>query len=194
MKSTDSQAVFSLRKMRLLWLFLKFSIAAIVIALPVRWFVAQPFLVAGDSMEPAFVTNQYLVIDKLWYRFHAPERGDVIIMRYPLDPSKYFVKRIVGLPGETVSMAKGRLAVIGSRGKKKTLNEPYVETIVDDGVSTTTLANDEYFVLGDNRAKSSDSREWGPLQKRFIVGRAYARLFPLMDLSLLPGQYRYSAE
>src|SRR5947208_1892686 len=86
---------------RILWLIIKFGLAALFIALPIRWFVAQPFIVAGPSMEPTLKTKEYLVIDKLWYRFHPPQRGDVIIMRYPLDSNTYFVKRIIGMPGET---------------------------------------------------------------------------------------------
>src|SRR6267154_6380769 len=92
--------------LRLFWLVAKFSLAALFIALPIRWFVAQPFLVEGASMEPTFTSNEYLVIDKLWYHLHEPQRGDVVIMRYPLDPSVFFVKRIIGLPGETVNVSK----------------------------------------------------------------------------------------
>src|SRR3954471_23057403 len=92
--------------LRFLWLLIKFSIAALCIAVPIRLFIAQPFLVSGASMAPTLEQNDYLVIDKLWYHLHKPQRGDVIIMQYPLDPSIFFVKRIIGLPGETINVAK----------------------------------------------------------------------------------------
>src|SRR4051812_20992241 len=92
---------------RFLWLVVKFFLSALFIAIPIRWFVAQPFIVSGLSMVPTFEENNYLVIDKLWYHFHKPQRGDVIIMEYPLDPSTYFLKRIIGLPGETVNVNAG---------------------------------------------------------------------------------------
>jgi signal peptidase I len=174
-----------------LWLFLKFSIAALVIVLPIRWFIAQPFIVSGASMEPTFQDNDYLVIDKLSYDLHSPQRGDVIIMRYPLDPSIYFVKRIIGLPGETVAVASTTITIISSSGTS-TLAEPYlVMPLGKPEFSTTTLSANEYFVLGDNRGGSSDSREWGPLQKRYIIGRAFMRLLPLDKIQILPGQFRY---
>jgi signal peptidase I len=178
--------------LRMVWLIVKFSIAALFIALPIRWFVAQPFIVEGPSMEPTFKTSEYLVIDKLWYHFHQPERGDVIIMRYPLDPSLYFVKRVIGLPGETVSITNGVVTILSASGTTITLHEPYiVEQTAKPQNETTTLAEDEYFVMGDNRTQSSDSREWGPLQAKFIVGRAFMRLYPLNEIQILPGQARF---
>jgi signal peptidase I len=178
--------------LRILWLLVKFSVAALFITLPIRWFVAQPFLVTGPSMEPTFKTNEYLVIDKLWYHLHQPQRGDVIIMRYPLDPSMYFVKRIIGMPGETVSITNGIVTILSPGGASVVLHEPYIVTQAGKAENeTTTLAEDEYFVLGDNRAQSSDSREWGPLQAKFIVGRAFVRLLPLNEIQILPGQARF---
>jgi len=180
--------------LRLIWLLVKFSIAALVIVIPIRFFAAQPFLVSGDSMEPTFKPSEYLVIDKIWYLLHRPQRGDVIIMQYPLNPAIYFVKRIVGLPGETVHVHDGKVTIMGSAGTS-TLDEPYIilpSFKMED--STTTLAQDEYFVLGDNRTQSSDSREWGPLQSKFIVGRAFMRLFPLNVARVLPGEYRFSGK
>jgi signal peptidase I len=179
---------------RVVWWILKFAIAALVIALPIRSFVAQPILVSGMSMEPNLMPHEYLVVDKLWYHIHAPERGDVIVMRYPLDASTYFVKRIIGLPGETVSDNNGIVTVLSADGSVTVLDEPYVALHSDKKEkSTTSLAADEYFVLGDNREQSSDSRNWGPLQKKFIVGRAAVRLFPLSQLEILPGQYRFKS-
>ena len=180
---------------KLMLLVVKFSIAALLIALVVRWFVAQPFLVTGASMEPTLNPNEYLVIDKLFYNFFKPERGDIIIMRYPLDSSVYFVKRIIGLPGETISISKGAITILAQDGTSEALHEPYLVVSKDAKPDTTvTLAQDEYFVLGDNRTQSSDSRDWGPLQRRFIVGRAFTRLFPFDKMQILPGQHRFSSE
>ncbi len=175
-----------------LTLLFMYTLAAFFIVLPIRFFVAQPFFVSGDSMEPTFMPNEYLVIDKLYYRMHEPQRGDVIIMRYPLDPSTYLVKRVIGVPGETVSISNGKVTVTSIDGSRHVLDEPYLKFEKKDATATTTLSKDEYFVLGDNRFHSSDSREWGPLQSKFIVGRAFVRLYPFRDARLLPGQHRYT--
>lgn len=180
------------RKLQMMYFYGKFFIAALVIALPIRIFMAQPFFVSGTSMEPTLFPGEYLVIDKLTTRFHKPERGDVIIMRFPLEPDIYYVKRIVGLPGEVVRLEKGVVTIVLPDGKAETLTEPYLEPDKPGGATATVmLTSDEYFVLGDNRRQSSDSRDWGPLQEKFIVGRAFARLYPFGKFELLPGQVRY---
>lgn len=168
--------------------FLIYCVIAIILITPVRLFVAQPFMVAGDSMEPDFMPNDYLIVDELSYRLHEPERGDVIIFGYPLDPDQIFIKRIVGLPGETVRLHEGKVSVMRADGQTLLLDEPYLysqDSKSED--STTFLHRDEYFVLGDNRAASADSRVWGPVTKHFIIGRAWMRLFPLTRASFLPG-------
>jgi signal peptidase I len=184
-----------LRGLRISWWLVKFLLAALFIAIFVRVLIAQPFLVTGASMEPTLNPNEYLVIDKISHQISELERGDVIIMRYPLDSSVYFVKRVIGLPGETVHVSNGTITVLMKDGTPHVLHEPYLVMPNDDKPdATVTLAQDEYFVLGDNRAHSSDSREWGPLQKKFIVGRAFARLFPFDKIKLLPGEHRFSEE
>lgn len=142
-------------------------------------------------MAPTFEQNEYVVIDKISYRFVEPQRGDIIIFRYPLDSSQFFIKRIVGLPGEEVSIQGGVITVTGGDGVAHILDEPYRSSSMKNRSSVTKLADDEYFVLGDNRLASADSREWGPLQKKFIVGRALVALFPLRDASLYPGDYTF---
>lgn len=167
----------------------KFAFIAVVIVLPIRVFIAQPFIVSGSSMEPTFTHGEYLIVDELSYRLSGPDRGDVIIFRYPQDPSKFFIKRIIGLPSETVAIEDGIVTITEPDDMETfTLNEPYIERKSSDHFNVT-LDNDEYFVLGDNRTASSDSRVWGPLDEKFIVGRALLRLLPVARASVLPGGY-----
>jgi signal peptidase I len=155
----------------------------------VRTFIAQPFVVSGASMEPTFYTNQYLIVDQLTYEFSEPKRGEVIIFRYPLIPSRFFIKRVIALPGETIKITNNKVEIkeVGS-DSFTTLEEEYVEFPKESFVETT-LAEDEYFVMGDNRMASLDSRSWGPLKESFIVGRAFVRLFPLSKIDIFPGSY-----
>ena len=168
----------------------KVIIIALIIALPIRWYVAEPFIVNGASMDPTFATGQFLVVDRLTYRFEAPKRGDVIIFEYPNDPSTYYIKRIIGLPGETVNINDGKITIVNKENPNGfTLNEPYLspEHLSYD-TSSKTLTPTQYFVMGDNRAQSSDSRYWGPLESHFIIGRPIVRLLPIQTLSIWPGQ------
>ncbi len=165
---------------------LKFALVAIVIVIPVRLFVAQPFIVSGASMEPTFDNGEYLIVDEISYRLHSPTRGDVVIFRYPRDPSQYFIKRIIGLPNETVSIADDRVS-IQKGGKTIVLDEPYVTNEGNGRTMSVTLGGSEYFVMGDNRPASSDSRLWGVLPKKNIVGRALLRLLPIQTAEIFPG-------
>lgn len=170
----------------------KFAILALVIVVPFRLFIAQPFIVSGASMSPTFETGEYLVIDQLTYRFEPPKRGDVIVFRFPNDPSKFFIKRIIGLPGEVVELANGYTTIKNpATGTTTRLNEPYLITDRTDDHLTTTLSSDDYFVMGDNRSASSDSRVWGPVPKKDIVGRVLIRLLPVRMFGLFPGAYSY---
>lgn len=155
----------------------------------VRTFIAQPFVVNGASMEPTFHTNEYLIVDQLSYELGNPKRGDVIIFKYPLIPSRYFIKRVIALPGETIKINGTKVEIKRSGEEAFTpLEEPYIEFEKESYVETT-LANDEYFVMGDNRLASLDSRSWGPLKESFIVGKAFVRLFPISKIDFLPGSY-----
>jgi len=168
---------------------IRFALLAIIIVAPIRMFIAQPFIVKGSSMDPTFATGQYLIVDEISYRFNEPERGDIIILRYPRDPSKFFIKRIVGLPSEYIEIDGGKVTVIDKTTDKKTvLDEPYVEFEKSDNLYRQ-LEDEEYFVMGDNRARSSDSRMWGPVDRDLIVGRAVLRLLPVASAELLPGEY-----
>lgn len=165
---------------------LTFAVVALVIVVPIRFFIAQPFIVSGESMYPTFDTGQYLIVDQLSYRLHEPARGDVIIFRYPNNPSKFFIKRIIGLPGESLELTGNNTLITDTTGNKITLDEPYVQ-MPRESTGTTTLASDEYFVMGDNRLASLDSRTWGPLKRDHIIGRAYVRLIPFNTIGFLPG-------
>ena len=164
-----------------------FIFIVVLILLPIRLFVAEPFLVYGSSMEPNFDTGDYLVVDELTYRFEEPKRGDVVVLQPPTDKTKHFIKRIIGLPGETVDV-KGSIVTIYNTENPEgfTLIEPYLQ-FFSDKESRVTLKNNEYYVMGDNRSVSYDSRSWGPLPRENITGRAFLRLYPLQSISILPG-------
>ncbi len=170
---------------------IQFSLVALLIVLPVRFFIAQPFMVSGASMENTFETGQYLIVDQLSYRFGEPGRGDVIVFRYPKDPAKFFIKRIIGIPGDTVEINGSAVTITNvDHEAGVTLDEePYAQPMKHDTTLKETLGLGEYFVMGDNRDASSDSRMWGVLQRDRIVGRAFLRLFPFTDVGVFPGAY-----
>lgn len=159
----------------------------VLVVLFVRFFIAQPFVVRGESMSPTFQNGNYLVIDEVSYRLEDPARGDVVVFRYPNNPAIFYIKRIIGLPGETVRITKGEVTIAKTDGTELVLPEPYV--VAEDATYTfeRMLNEGEYFVMGDNRPKSSDSRVWGPLPEENIMGRAMLRLFPLSEAGVLPG-------
>jgi len=183
----------------------RFAIIALAIVIPIRIFVAEPFIVSGLSMFPTFNNRDYLIVDQLSYELGNPKRDDVVIFKYPLDPKnnlkrnfisryfdpgKYFIKRIIGLPNETVDI-KGSAVTITNETHPDgfTLDEPYVKNISND-IKHIELKSDEYFVMGDNRSGSSDSRYWGPVKKEFLMGRAFLRLLPINKMNVWPGDYK----
>ncbi len=167
---------------------LRFGVIVIIIVLGIRVFIAQPFVVSGTSMVPTFQNANYLIVDELSYRFGEPKRGDVIIFRPPVDPGSYYIKRIIGVPGDTVSINYGVVTIINAEHPEGiTLNETYVTADEANDVGTYTVTDGNYFVMGDNRPVSFDSRRWGLLPEKNIVGKAFLRLFPLDELSILPG-------
>lgn len=171
---------------------LKFIFTVAIIVIPIRTFVAQPFIVSGVSMDPTLATGHYLIVDELSYRFTDPKRGDVIVLNYPKNPQEDYIKRIIGLPGETVDIKDGKVSIISATGSTTVLRDDFVDPKhqISDS-SRTTLLDDEYFVMGDNRAQSSDSRSWGPLQKDLIIGRAIVRLYPFSKIDLFPGKINF---
>ncbi len=167
-----------------IWEVTKIVVLAFAIVIPIRYFLFQPFVIQGSSMEPNFHDADYLIIDEISYRFRLPERGEVIVFKYPLDTSKRFIKRVIGLPGETVSITDGKVAVTTVDGKQIALDETYIPAdLKAPDMAPSTLGENEYFVLGDNRPYSSDSQDWGQLPQTDIIGKVEFRLWPLNDIS-----------
>ncbi len=165
--------------------------SAIGLALLVQQFLIRPFIVNGGSMDPTFTTGDYLLIDEVSYKLHAPERGDVVVFRAPPEPDKFFIKRMIGLPGDTVTI-KGSVVTITNAEYPKgfTLSEPFITHESSNDMSVT-VPTDQYFVLGDNRSGSYDSRSWGFVPKANIRGRALLQLLPLKHIDSLPGKVTY---
>ena len=162
------------------WEILKIVIIALVIVIPIRYFLFQPFIVKGQSMEPNFENSNYLIVDELSFRFRDPQRGEVVVFRYPKNISQRFIKRIIGLPGDKIEVKAGSIMV-----NDQVLDE---SKYLPSGVQTpgniqTSLNENEYFVLGDNRISSFDSRQWGTLPRKNIIGRVYFRAWPITDLT-----------
>lgn len=140
-------------------------------------------------MEDTFHSGEYLIVDQVTYRLQDPKRGDIIVFRYPQDPSKYFIKRIIGIPGDTIDIQGNVVTLTTKENETLVLDEPYIKSMAENTTLTETLGDREYFVMGDNRDASSDSRVWGVLQKEKIIGKAFVRLFPFDEAGVLPGEY-----
>ena len=161
--------------------FIKIAVLAAITVWLVRYFLFKPFYVKGASMEPTYQDNEYLIIDEISYRFHEPQRGDVIVFRYPYDPKEYFLKRVIGLPGERVKISGGQIIIYNTQHPEGVaVSEQYIPSqVVTEGDELVTLTNNEYFVMGDNRENSFDSRRFGPIDRSAIVGRVWFRGWPL---------------
>lgn len=169
------------------------TLLIVLVVIPIRVFIISPFVVDGASMHPTFENLDYLIVDEVLYHFRPPARGDVIVFRYPNNPSIFYIKRIIGLPNETVSINHGVVTIISATGDRTALAEPYI--VNDDATYTkdVMLNVGEYFVLGDNRPNSSDSRVWGPLSRKDIIGRVDLRLLPISQSGFFPGRARYAS-
>lgn len=163
--------------------------AAIII--PIRYFLIQPFYVKGASMEPNFYDHEYLIIDELSYRFRLPERGEIVVFRYPRDPSQFFIKRVIGLPGETIEITNGKMILYtNNQPNGIILEEAYLGDELTTGKIRVTLGLEEYYLLGDNRDESLDSRSFGPVKQSGIIGRVWVRGLPLSRFgTLTPPEY-----
>lgn len=175
------------KQLKNFWDLIGFAIIALIVVIPIRMWVIQPFVVSGESMYPTFHNGEYLIIDEISYILGEPKRGDVVVFRYPKDPSRFFIKRIIGMPNERIVIKNGEVTVFNKEnpdGLK--INEPYIK----EEFSTTSIditEENEYFVMGDNRNRSSDSRSWGILNEKLMIGRALVRLVPIKSFDYLPG-------
>ena len=165
-----------------------FICIAILCVLPIRLFIAQPFIVKGHSMYPTFQDKDYLIVNELRMYFKEPVRDEVVVFKHPNPPHQYLIKRIIGLPGETIQLRNGKVTIINEDNPKGfVLPETYIREPFNTSM-TVELKDNEYFVMGDNRNQSSDSRVWGVLPKKNIVGMPLVRLLPVKNIGLHPGQ------
>lgn len=153
----------------------------------IRHFLFKPFYVQGASMEPNFNEKDYLIIDELSYRFREPDRGEVVVFRYPDNPKEFFLKRIIGLPNEAVRVAEGTVTIYNQEYPEGIIvKEDYLPSdLVTVGEKYIRLGPDQYFVLGDNRPNSYDSRRFGPVEKEALIGRAWLRGWPVSKIEIL---------
>ena len=186
----ETEKIQEKTKMQSFWELVRFAAIALVVVIPIRVFIAEPFIVSGSSMFPTFENGDYLIVDKISYELGDIKRDDVVIFRYPGDTTKFFIKRIIGLPNETVDIKGNDVTITNGTDKKSfKLDQPFVQ---NEANNTThfELKSDEYFVMGDNRSASSDSRYWGAVNKKLLTGRAFLRLFPINKIGILTGNYK----
>ncbi len=168
-----------------IWDLVKILVIALIIIIPFRTYVAEPFVVSGSSMLPNFHNNDYLIVNRITYITGSPQRGDVVVLRFPKDPSQFFIKRIIGLPGETVSLTQQGQVVVTSNLHPEgvTLTESYLPAHLQTlgNPEAVHLGSNEFYVLGDNRTASSDSRVWGVLPRDLIIGKVWVKVFPFSD-------------
>lgn len=177
-----------LKILRLFFNLIKGFFALLLIFFLFRYFLIQPFIIDGDSMQPNFSDKEYLLVDKITYKFTSPKRGDVVILRPPNRPDAFYIKRIIGLPNEKIVMEGKKIVIYNEKNEDGAeLIEPYA---LNQTKSTTkiiqVLQKDQYFVLGDNRDNSTDSREFGPVPRKDIAGRAFFAVFPLSKFGFIP--------
>lgn len=173
--------------LKAIWLFvwdlIKILAVALAIIIPFRLLIAEPFVVSGNSMLPNFHNRDYLIIDRISYRAGSPQRGDVVVLRPPKNSSEFYIKRLIALPGETIKLSQGRVFISNKeRPEGFELKESYLPANVPTaGVLRTgfsqTLGSGEYFVLGDNRTGSNDSRNWGVLPRKNIIGKVWLTVY-----------------
>lgn len=167
---------------------IKIIVISLAIILPVRYYLIQPFIVKGSSMEPNFSDGDYLIVNEIGYRMDTPKRGDVVVFKYPKDVTQNYIKRIIGLSHETVEINEGKIKIFNSDYKNGIeINESYLNTSLTPGNAKISLKDGEYFVLGDNRFASSDSRIWGILPKKDIIGKVWLRGWPVAKAQVFRG-------
>lgn len=181
---------------------IKVVLLAFIIIVPIRVFLFQPFFVQGASMEPNFEDSNYLIVNELGYKktafsldginvftlapFKKLQRGDVVVFKYPKNHAQFFIKRVVSLPGEKVEIKNGQVTIYNSNTPNGVIldESAYLpkntKTVGDE---TVNLKDNEYFVLGDNRSSSSDSRFWGPVLDSEIIGKVILRAWPVNEVT-----------
>ena len=155
-------------------------VPALLIVLVFNLFIAQATRVEGLSMEPNLHNDQRLIIEKLSYRFSQPQRGDIVVLKLPDRPGPPLIKRVIGLPGEVIDVREGRIYVDG-----QLFQEPYLNQLTFSSHTREVVPDDCYFVLGDNRGYSSDSRSFGMVHKEYLVGRAWFCYWPISDIGFI---------
>ncbi len=172
----------------LLWFEIAYTLLVIsVIALTIRFFVVQPFLIKGESMEPNLQNNNYIIINEISYKLgFSPQRGDIIVFKFPRDPRENYIKRVIGLPGEKIQIKDKKIYTNGRELKENYI--PYLNQVSEEGDQEWNIGKDEYFVVGDNRLPggSSDSRSWGLLPRKDIIGKAWFVFWPPQDIKIIP--------
>lgn len=166
----------------------KTVITVLILAFLIRTFLFQPFVVEGQSMEPNFYNEEYLLVNRMTYRVGEPQRGDVVVFQAPNNPEYDYIKRIIGLPGESVRVQDEKIFINGELIDEDYINETS-SSIFEESKNfkiDVTLKDDEYFVLGDNRDHSSDSRDWGTLPKNNIIGKAWVSIYPWDIFGFIP--------
>lgn len=168
--------------LKYIWETAKIVLLALLIVAPIRFFLFQPFIVRGASMEPNFHEADYLIVDQISYRFREPKRGEVVVFYYPDNPQKRHIKRIIGLPEEEVIIEEESIYIVDD-GNTIVLKEDYLPLERTYGESRFVLDDDEYFVMGDNRGSSFDSRNWGSLPRENIIGKVFFQVSPFSVFS-----------
>jgi len=191
LKSTEDEATTEAQALQPFWGwaalfdFLRTLAVVFLAAFLIRHFLVQPFIVDGQSMQPTFQDQEYILVDKLSYRFREPNRGDVIVFHPPGEQQENFIKRVIGLPGEQIDIQDGKIYVNGQLiSETYTLEENSIDLDLNSSISRS-LGDNEYYVLGDNRNHSKDSRELGAIERNRIIGRAWVVLFPIDELNLV---------
>ncbi|HVB62738.1 MAG TPA: signal peptidase I [Ktedonobacteraceae bacterium] len=156
------------------------TVALTLIIFVVIHFAVQSYRISGPSMQPGLQNNEYVLVNKIAYIFHPPERGDIIVFHYPLDTTRDFIKRVIGLPGDTITVNSNTVWVDGVK-----LNEPYVSAESNSEGQTWKVPQGDYFVMGDNRPISDDSRTWGFVPQSDLVGKVVLLYWPISGFKLI---------
>ncbi len=178
-KTKDLKKDIKKRKKSMIRELLETVISAGIIAFIIITFIGQVTVVRGASMEPTLHDRERLIANKISYRFESPERNEIIIFKPPIGIKRNYIKRIIGIPGDKIEIVNGKIYV-----NDQALEEPYVKHRSYENMPPTIVPDDSFFVLGDNRPNSSDSRYWGFVPRKNVVGKAWVVFWPLNKIRL----------